>query len=614
MIDPYRVVFLVALVGVLSVSVAVGTVGAQSAPDCSTVSYNGDGTEANPYEVGGVDQLQCIEEQGLDANYVQVSDIDASGTSEWNNGKGFEPIGELNFRREVEFNGTFNGQNHDITGLTINRSSEKNIGLFGAVGSAGKVTNVSILNIDIDGSLGVGGLVGFNFIGTTTESYATGDVNGSTGVGGLVGNNEDGTITESYANVSVNGSTAVGGLVGGNLQGTINGSYANGPVNGSLNVGGLVGINTAGVNKGTISESYATGTVDGHRSVGGLVGSGPGRVSESHANGSVNGSFDVGGLVGDNIGPVSDSYADGSVNGSRRVGGLVGKNAVVNISESYATGDVNGDSEVGGLVGENGGNVKRSYATGSVSGNDVVGGLVGRNDNDAGTVTESYWDTETTGQQDSEGGTGLTTSEMTGSAATSNMQGFDFTSTWETVTNPDDYPILAFQTEDGPEPANFEVTIDSTNSPVTEGDTLTVTATVTNTGGQQGTQDVTASASGLGPITRTVTLESGQSKTETVSIPTTAGDSGTFTITVETDDDTATETVTVEQDGGGGDDPTDQEVIDAVRSAGDDPNEIERDSLQNAIFEFVTRDTPTFEGTELTREGLQAAVFEFVAG
>ncbi|MDZ7688029.1 MAG: PKD domain-containing protein [Halobacteriales archaeon] len=34
---------------------------------------------------------------------------------------------------------------------------------------------------------------------------------------------------------------------------------------------------------------------------------------------------------------------------------------------------------------------------------------------------------------------------MTGSAAPNNMQGFDFTNTWETITNPDDYPILAWQ-------------------------------------------------------------------------------------------------------------------------------------------------------------------------
>ena len=74
-----------------------------------------------------------------------------------------------------------------------------------------------------------------------------------------------------------------------------------------------------------------------------------------------------------------------------------------------------------------------------------MGGLVGINgDSD---VTDSYWDVNTTGQDDSAGGVGLTTEEMTGSAARENMEGFDFDETWEIVTNPDDYPRLAWQSE-----------------------------------------------------------------------------------------------------------------------------------------------------------------------
>ena len=53
----------------------------------------------------------------------------------------------------------------------------------------------------------------------------------------------------------------------------------------------------------------------------------------------------------------------------------------------------------------------------------------------------------TTGQPTSTGGTGLNTSEMTGSAARTNITGFDFTETWKAVTDPDDYPALAWQAE-----------------------------------------------------------------------------------------------------------------------------------------------------------------------
>jgi len=83
-------------------------------------------------------------------------------------------------------------------------------------------------------------------------------------------------------------------------------------------------------------------------------------------------------------------------------------------------------------------NVYNSYASGTISGNTNVGGLVG---NINGDVINSYWDVESTGQgqRDSDEGTGLTTSEMTGDNAETNMVGFDFNDTWNTT---DMYPIL----------------------------------------------------------------------------------------------------------------------------------------------------------------------------
>jgi len=504
MTDAPRVAFLVALVGVLFLTAGVGTVAAQSAPDCSTVTYNGAGTEANPYEVGNVDQLQCIEEQNLDASYEVASDIDASETSSWNSGKGFEPIGEITASGELKFNGTFDGQDYNITDLTIDRGSDFNTGLFDAVRS-GTITNIGVVDADINGEEDVGGLVGFNE-GTISESYVTGTISGGDDeVGGLVGTNDGGTIEKSYATALVEGADD--------------------------RVGGL-----AGENFGTINKSYATGEVDG-------------------------GDDNVGGLVGKNIPSlIGSSFTSG------------GK-----IKRSYATGDVNGSNRVGGLVADNfpGGKINDSYATGSVNSNGEVGGLVADN---RGTVSDSYWDTQATGQSTSDGGTGLTTPEMKGDAATSNMLGFDFTDTWETVTNPDDYPILTWQTQTGSSPANFEVSIDSTNSPVPEGDTLQITATVTNTGGQQDTQDITGTASGLGSVTRTVMLDGDESRTETVSIPTSQGDAGSFTITVSSDDDTATTTVTVQDAGGGG------SVVDNYRNSN---GNVDTGGLQQAINDFI---------------------------
>ena len=89
--------------------------------------------------------------------------------------------------------------------------------------------------------------------------------------------------------------------------------------------------------------------------------------------------------------------------------GFVDQGATIeNIGVVTAT--VTGDSYVGGLVGNSYGTVSNSSCTGSVTGNSHVGGLVGWNE--YGTVSDSFWDTETSGQATSAGGTGKTTAEM----------------------------------------------------------------------------------------------------------------------------------------------------------------------------------------------------------
>ncbi|HTV30857.1 MAG TPA: MBG domain-containing protein, partial [Xanthobacteraceae bacterium] len=125
--------------------------------------------------------------------------------------------------------------------------------------------------------------------------------------------------------------------------------------------------------------------------------------------------YGIGGLVGivDPGSTVSNSYATGAVveGSSVDVGGLVGVNGGA-ISNSYAMGAVGGGNEVGGLVGINIGTISDAYAVGAVSANFNAGGLVGYNQ--AGIVTDGYWDTETSGQSTSAGGIGMTTAQLQG--------------------------------------------------------------------------------------------------------------------------------------------------------------------------------------------------------
>ncbi|TXT33084.1 MAG: filamentous hemagglutinin outer membrane protein, partial [Comamonadaceae bacterium] len=145
--------------------------------------------------------------------------------------------------------------------------------------------------------------------------------------------------------------------------------------------------------------------------------------------GNVSGSSFVGSLVGYNYGgSISNTYTTGSVTGSNNyVGGLVGYNNSGSISNAYATGSVAGISNVAGLVGSNiSGSISNAYATGSVTGSSIVGGLAGSNTG-GGSISNSYWDTTTSGQSSSAGGTSLTTAQM---QQQSNFTGFDFANTW----------------------------------------------------------------------------------------------------------------------------------------------------------------------------------------
>ena len=264
----------------------------------------------------------------------------------------------------------------------------------------------------------VGGLVGDNEIGgEITNSYATGGVSGQgDNFGGLAGANS-GVVSDSYATgrVSGNGFADVGGLVGANeIEGTIVTSYATGGVSGQGdNFGGL-----AGVNAGVIAASYATGSVSGNgfADVGGLVGANEieGTIVTSYATGGVSGQGDnFGGLAGVNAGVIAASYATGSVsgNGFADVGGLVGDNRYTGvITAAYAEGSVSGRADrYGGLLASNRGIVTFCFSTGAVP--QSGGGLIGSNGN-YGAVANCYWDTETSGQSNSDGGGGKTTNEL----------------------------------------------------------------------------------------------------------------------------------------------------------------------------------------------------------
>jgi hypothetical protein len=350
----------------------------------------GTGTEDDPYKVATAEHLNNVRNH-LSAYFIQTADIDlttylAVDGAGYNEGAGWEPIGT-----DSAFTGNFNGNGKKISNLKIDLSSGY-IGLFGQ--NRGVIRNVSLTEVDVSGSYYVGGLVGYNYQGAVFDSNVTGSI-----------------VSEATGDVFV------GGLIGKNYDAaTVRGCYSAGSVSATKgdNVGGLIGGND---NYCLVDKSYSTSTVTG-------------------------GSNRTGGLIGQNYNStIVKCFATGNVTGGAFVGGLVGENSgnQSTNTDSYATGAVTGTGGyVGGLVGRNffGPTVTNCYSIGRVTG---TGGLIGGKDS-GGTVTSSYWNTETSSQGSSTGGVGKTTVEM---QTQETFVGWDFVTIWDIDSAENNgYPFL----------------------------------------------------------------------------------------------------------------------------------------------------------------------------
>ena len=143
----------------------------------------------------------------------------------------------------------------------------------------------------------------------------------------------------------------------------------------------------------------------------------------------------VGAVVGFARGTLQNVYSTGTVSGSRWVGGIAGDTqSLGSISNSYSTADVTATTEfAGGLVGITQGgpapSVSNSFSTGQVSAPaGTSGGLIGRYL--TGTITNSFYDQDTSGQSDTGKGEPKTTSELT-SFSTFSAASWDITDGWE---------------------------------------------------------------------------------------------------------------------------------------------------------------------------------------
>ncbi|MCC5878204.1 MAG: InlB B-repeat-containing protein, partial [Candidatus Sumerlaeia bacterium] len=284
----------------------------------------------------------------LSGNYILMNDLGPSDAGYTiyagpaaNSDLGWEPVGAFGDL----FTGSLDGNGFTISGLTIDRTTDAYVGLFG-VTSGGTIENLALSDVDIIGEDSVGAFSGLMIGGEMINSSSSGTVAGSLlRVGGLVGEMSNSTIMDSYSTAEINGlgsAPLVGGLVG-QMSGhsLIERSFAAGDISGESGVGGLVGMVTG--SNCSIVDSYATGNVAllGISGGGGLVGSNDeGLITGSYATGSVTGS-DVGGLVGIDTGTITNSYYNNDTAGdgagspygtALNTGQMTGANAATNMT------------------------------------------------------------------------------------------------------------------------------------------------------------------------------------------------------------------------------------------------------------------------------------------
>ena len=247
---------------------------------------------------------KLVNDGNTDIDITLDTDLDLTDM-EWT------PIGNY----EKQYTGTFDGNGKTITGLTVT-GSDQYAGLFGRIGSGGKVMNVKLEGVQIEsdnGMSGVGGVAGYSR-GTLENFSLSGSVSGSgmNGIaGGVVGYQTGGSITGCSSSATVNAGNVAGGVAGCTYSATLTACYATGDVtlesinSGGNFVGGVVGDNT---NRSTVIACYAWGSVTGSGSgtiyVGGVTGSNDlGTLTACyHAKGTVSGPGGAtGGVAGRNF-------------------------------------------------------------------------------------------------------------------------------------------------------------------------------------------------------------------------------------------------------------------------------------------------------------------------
>lgn len=367
-------------------------------------SGSGSGTKDDPYLI--YNPIQLYQLRNAPTKYYKLmADIDMTDFLKENDPtQGWQPVGT----KTEPFKGVFNGNNHKITGLFINKPDDNYIGFFGVL--RGDVYDLTLEFSQVVGNDYVGTLAGYfaNAVRTTSKYIksisssitSSNGIKGNRYIGGIIGYIDKGDISTSndYCNiddVSFSGNVTGTGVGIGGIIGIVSNSYhitiqnvkAQGNVESQGNsVGGICGY----LYGGSVDNSSFSGYVKGNQNVGGVCGQG--EANKCYVEADIYGTYYVGGVCGKiakttgvPFGNVVDNFYLGNICAtSDEVGGIVGyiegpSSGTLSLSRCVAVANIIGQSNVGGIVGTLMRECSNCFFSGMVSAsNQNAGGINGR--------------------------------------------------------------------------------------------------------------------------------------------------------------------------------------------------------------------------------------------
>lgn len=176
------------------------------------------------------------------------------------------PIGS-GFSSSTGYQGTFDGQGHSITGLTIttNTIDGENAALFDGIGSDGTVKNLQLVNVSytVQQNGAAGGIANSNY-GTITACSVKGDITANSGAVGGIASINNGSIIGCWYNGQLEGHNSTGGTPMGGIACFNDGSVA------ACYWGGNAGQGVYSNQGGTVDATKVEGTTTWQNAVAGM--------------------------------------------------------------------------------------------------------------------------------------------------------------------------------------------------------------------------------------------------------------------------------------------------------------------------------------------------------